>query len=156
MEMNLEVFKKNYLVCGLSDDDIRTVAELSEFRVLPGGAEVVRLGDKNPDLFVIIDGIAMVYAKGGVVLGERGPGSVIGEASLVDNQPRSAYVMAKGTLTVAHFDGVKLRKFMFQHKDIGFIMLSNLARVLSMRLREASATVEDLRGQLKDPWEMAS
>ena len=64
--------------------------------------------------------------------------------------------MAKGTLAVAHFDGAKLRKFMFQNKDVGFIMLSNLARVLSMRLREASGTIEDLRGQLKDPWELAT
>src|SRR5580658_1128932 len=90
MEINLEIFKKNYLVVGLSDEDIRRVAELSEFRVVAGGTEIVKLGDKNPDLFVIIDGSAIVYAKGGVVLGERGPGSVVGEITLVDNQPRSA------------------------------------------------------------------
>ncbi len=42
---------------------------------------------------------------------------------------------------------------MFQHKDVGFIMLSNLSRVLSMRLREASEKVEDLQGKLADPWQ---
>jgi CRP-like cAMP-binding protein len=155
MEINLDIFKKNYLVVGLSDDDVRRVADLAELRVVRGGDQLVGLGERNPDLFVIIDGIAMVYAKGGVVLGERGPGSVVGEITLIDNQPRSAYVVPKTTLTVAHFAGAKLRKFMFQNKDIGFIMLSNLARVLSMRLREASGTIEDLQGQLTDPWDLA-
>jgi len=154
MELDLSIFKKNYLVVGLTDEQVRLVAELAEFKVVNNGVEIVRMGATDPDLFVIIDGHAMVYAKEGTVLGERGPGSVIGEITLVDNQPRSAYVTAKGALTIAKFDGAKLRKFMFANKDIGFIMLSNLSRVLSMRLREASSTIEDLQGQLSDPWRL--
>ncbi len=152
MDIDLNVFKKNYLVVGLSDEDVQRVAELAELKIVRGGQEIVKLGSKDPDLFVILDGVAIVYRSGGVVLGERGPGSVIGEIALVDNQPRSAYVLSKANLTYAQFDGNKLRRFMFQNKDVGFIMLSNLSRVLSARLREASSTIEDLRGQLSDPW----
>lgn len=153
MEIDLNVFKKNYLVAGLADDDVKRVAELAELKVVKGGDQIVKLGSKDPDLYIILDGVAMVYREGGVILGERGPGSVIGEVALVDDQPRSAYVLAKGNLAYARLDGVTLRRFMFQNQKIGFIMLSNLARVLSMRLREASATIEDLRGQLADPWQ---
>jgi len=152
MELDLKIFKQNYLVVGLSDDDIQKVAALAEFKVVGAGTEIISLGRRDADLCVVIDGIAMVYRHGGVLLGERGPGSVVGEVSLVDGQPRSAYVVAKGSLSYAYLDGNKLRKFMFENKEIGFIMLSNLARVLAMRLREASATIEDLRGQLSDPW----
>ncbi|MDR3689195.1 MAG: cyclic nucleotide-binding domain-containing protein [Fimbriimonas sp.] len=152
MEVNLEMFKQNYLVVGLSDEDIAKVAELAKLEVVSRGHEIVKLGARDPDLYIILDGIAMVYRKGGALLGERGPCSVIGEISLVDNQPRSAYVISKASLTYAHIDGRVLRQFMYQNKEIGFIMLSNLARVLSMRLREASETIEDLRGQLADPW----
>jgi len=153
MEINLNAFNQNYLVAGLSGQDIEKVVKLAELKVVMGGTEIVKLGAKEPDLFVILEGTAIVYREGGVVLGERGTGAVIGEIALVDNQPRSAYVHSKGTLTYARFDGVQLRRFMFQNKEIGFIMLSNLSRVLSARLREASSTIEDLRGQLADPWQ---
>jgi len=152
MEVNLNYFKQNYLVVGLSDEDIKKVADLAKVTTVEGGHEIVKLGEKNPDLYIILDGVAMVYRKGGILLGERGPGSVIGEIALVDDQPRSAYVVAKAYLTYAHIDGQELRKFMFQNEKIGFLMLSNLSRVLSMRLREASATIEDLQGKIGDPW----
>jgi CRP-like cAMP-binding protein len=152
MEVNLSQFKKNYLVVGLSEDDVTRVAELAKLKTIEGGTEFVKLGAKDPDLYIIMDGTAMVYRKGGALLGERGPGSVIGEIALVDDQPRSAYVVAKAHLTYAHIDGRELRRFMFRNQHIGFIMLSNLSRVLSMRLREASEKVEDLQGKLADPW----
>ncbi len=152
MEVNLNTFKQNYLVVGLSDEDVSKVAELASLKIVEGGTEIVKLGARNHDLYIILSGTAMVYRQGGALLGEREPGSVIGEIALVDNQPRSAYVVSKGHMTYAHLDGKVLRKFMYDHKDIGFIMLSNLARVLSMRLREASERVEDLQGKLADPW----
>ena len=153
MSLDLAVFKKNYLVVGLSDEDIKRVADLAELKVAKSGEEIVKLGAKGSDLFVILDGKALVCREHGIVLGEHGAGSVIGEIALVDDGPRSAYVTAKNTLTYARLDGGTLRKFMFKNKDVGFIMLSNLPRVMSARLREASATIEDLRGQLIDPWD---
>lgn len=155
MEINLDHFKKNYLVVGLSDDDIAKVAELATLKIVPAGTEIVKLGAKDSDLCIILDGTACVYGKGGVLLGEREVGSVIGEIALVDDRPRSAYVVAKGPLNYAHLEGKTLRRFMFQNKEIGFIMLSNLSRVLAMRLRQASETIEDLEGKAGDPWEFA-
>lgn len=152
MKVDLAAFKRNYLVAGLSDEDVRRVADLAELKVVPGGHEIVRLGARDPHLYVVLEGTVVVCRQGGVVLGERGPGSVIGEVALVDDQPRSAYAVAKSNLTYARFDGVALRRFMVRNPQIGFLMLSNLSRVLSARLREASATIEDLRGQLADPW----
>lgn len=155
MEIDLDAFKKNYLVVGLSDDDVKSVLELAEIKIASQGFELIKMGTKGADLFVILDGTAMVYRHEGTVLGERGAGAVFGEIALVDDQPRSAFVVAKDTLTYARLDGHALRKFMFKNKEVGFIMLSNLSRVLSMRLRDASSTIEDLRGQLIDPWKLA-
>ncbi|RYG19203.1 cyclic nucleotide-binding domain-containing protein [bacterium] len=155
MEIDLNVFKKNYLVAGLGDEDVRRVSRLAEVEVAQPGEEIVKLGSREPDLFVILDGTAIVYREGGVVLAERGPGAVIGEIALVDDGPRSAYVHAKTTLAYAKFDGRALRRFMFEHKDVGFIMLSNVSRVLSATVRQASATIEGLSVKLIDPWEHA-
>jgi len=153
MEVNFNTFKNNYLVVDLSDEDIKKVATLAKLEIVKRGHEIVKLGAKDPDLYIIIDGIAMVYKEGGVLLGERKAGAVIGEIALVDNQPRSAYVVSKGPLTYARINGNTLRRFMFQNKEIGFVMLANLARVLAERLREASDTIEDLQGHAANPWQ---
>jgi CRP-like cAMP-binding protein len=152
MQINLTHFKHNYLVAGLGDEDVKKVADLAKIESVNGGTEFVKLGAKGSDVYVVLDGIAMVYGPDGVTLGERGPGTVIGEVALVDDGPRSAYVVAKAHLTFAHFDGRELRKFMFENKEIGFIMLSNLARVMALRLREASAKVVNLEVKQMDPW----
>ena len=47
----------------------------------------------------------------------------------------------------------ELRSYMAGNKDAGFVMLANLARVLSMKLRQNAAVMEDLRAQTQDPWE---
>ena len=152
MSIDLSVFRRNYLVVGLPDEEIAKVAELAEFRVAYPDQTLIEKGTANADLFIILDGKVEVFSSTGTVLAERGPCSVIGEISLVDNQPRSAHVVAKGTVSYARIKGQSLRQFMGQNPQVGLLMLSNLARVLAMRLREASAAIDDLNGKTNDPW----
>lgn len=107
--------------------------------------------DKDVDLVVLLRGTVDIY-KGGEKLAEAGPGAVLGEIALVDNLPRSAHVFASTPVAIAKLNGVELRKYMFQNRDSGFLMLANLSRVLSSRLRSVSQQVEDLKGHAKDPW----
>jgi CRP-like cAMP-binding protein len=152
MSVDLSIFRRNYLVVGLPDEEIARVAELAEFRIAYPGNTLIEQGAGNADLLIILDGTVEVHSKTGTVLGERGPGSVIGEIALVDNRPRSASVSANGTVSYARINADALRRFMGQSPQTGLLMLSNLARVLAMRLREASATIEDLDGKIGDPW----
>ncbi len=152
MSIDLSVFRRSYLVVGLPDEEVARVAELAAFKVAFPGNVIIDQGAANADLLIILDGVVEVFSRTGTLLGERGPCSVIGEISLVDNQPRSASVAAKGTVSYARIDGDALRRFMGQNPKVGLHMLSNLSRVLAMRLREASATIEDLDGRIGDPW----
>lgn len=156
MATDQEQFRLNYLVSGLPDDAIDQVAAMAEFNTVPGGKAIIQKGEKTADLFVILEGQVNVYADEGAKIAQRGPGSVLGEIALVDDNPRSAYAVALGNVRVAKLDGRALRRFMFQNRDIGFIMLANLSRVLSMRLRQATETIEDLQGSARDPWEWAT
>lgn len=153
MAINIDVFKKSYLVVGLSDEDIQKLAALATIQEFKPGQEIVSLGTREADVFIVVSGVAKVERKGGAILGTCGVGSVIGEIALLDNQPRSATVVARGgPVACARIDGPTLRRFIFQNKEIGFIIVTNIARILAMRLREASISIEDLRGQVSDLW----
>ncbi|MFQ3587815.1 MAG: cyclic nucleotide-binding domain-containing protein [Fimbriimonadaceae bacterium] len=152
---HFDVFKKNYLVAGLPDEATAEIAGLAEYRVFPARDIILERGARGADLFVILDGKVQILNPNGERLGEAGPGSVIGEVALVDDGPRSADVVCVTTVKAARLPGPVLRKYMFDHKENGFVMLANLSRVLSMRLRGANIHMDDLAGKAQDPWRLA-
>lgn len=155
-EQHLASFRRNYLVCGLPDDVCDQVAALAEAGVCPAGEVLVPKGQKSGDLFVILEGRLCVLSAQGDKLADVGPGSVVGEVALVDDQPRSADVLAMGLTTYARLPAADLRRFMAQNREVGFVMLANLARILSYRLRNASIVFEDLKERAsQDPWKYA-
>ena len=150
-----DVFKKNYLVAGLSDEEIDKIAELAEFGCLLADECLIKKDDKSSDLFVILEGVVCVYTDKGDKLGDCGPGSVIGEVALVDAGPRSATALCMGQVKFARLPAKELRAYMSQNREVGFTMLANLSRVLSMRLRQSATVMEDLRAKTFDHWEHA-
>lgn len=152
---HFDVFKKNYMVAGLPDEAVAEIAELAEYGVFTARDVILERGGRGADLFVILDGKVQILNPNGEKLSEVGPGSVIGEVALVDDGPRSADAVCVTTVKAARLPGSVLRKYMFDHKDFGFIMLANLSRVLSMRLRAANIQMDDLAGKVQDPWRLA-
>lgn len=150
-----DVFKKNYLVFGLPDETIEEIAALAVCDGGLAGEVLARKGDKSSDLFVILDGTVNILTEGGDKLAEVGPASVLGEVALVDAGPRSATAVCRGLVKYAKLPAKELRAYMAQNKEAGFVMLANLARVLSMRLRAASVSIEDLKAKAEDPWKGA-
>jgi CRP-like cAMP-binding protein len=149
-----EIFENNYLLKGVAQDVKDQLFDLAKVEEIAKHKALIEDGEKDVDLIVILRGTVGIY-KGGEKLAEAGPGSVIGEIALVDNLPRSADVTSLTAVCVARLDGPVLRKFMFHHRDAGFLMLANLTRVLSGRLRALDKQVEDLKGQSRDPWQYA-
>ncbi len=146
------VFKKNYLVQGLPDATIEEIAGLAVCDTMRAGESLIEKGEKCGDLYVIIEGSVHVYSDKGDKLAESGPGTVLGEVALVDDGPRSANVVCVGFVRYARLPAAELRSYMARHKETGFVMLANLSRVLSMRLRKTDAVMEDLRAKTEDPW----
>jgi len=76
-------------------------------RAYADGELVCRQGEKGDRMFVVRKGRAeVVCLEGGreVVVGELGPGDVFGQMAVVDGQPRSASVRAKGPARVLTLD----------------------------------------------------
>ncbi|MFI5385827.1 MAG: Crp/Fnr family transcriptional regulator [Fimbriimonadales bacterium] len=150
-----EVFRKNYLVHGLKDEVIDEIEGLAKQETFLAREFLVKRGEKSSDLYVILEGTVLVCTPAGDELAQIGPGSVLGEIALVDDQPRSADAVCKGLVKVAKFPAKDLRSFMAKNTDAGFLMLANLSRVLSNRLRKTDAVVENLAVHPKDPWKNA-
>lgn len=151
MTETVDAFKQNYLVSGLSEAEIESVWEMSEVKTHCARDILIRINEKSSDLFVILDGRVVVVTADGDKLGEPGPGSVLGEMALIDDRPRSAEVICVGLTKTARIPAKALRAHMNSNRDVGFIILANLARVLSGRLRLANAKIDTLMDG-GDPW----
>lgn len=150
MDVLFDVFKKNYLVVGLSDSVIKEIADLAELKIFMPNDALIKQGEKSSDLYVILDGNVKVITSSGDYLSDVGPGSVLGEIALIDDQPRSADALCVGTVRAARVPAREFRDLMNRKRDMGFVVLVNLARVLCQRLRGASTRIDHLLSQ--DQW----
>lgn len=87
------------LFSALSRKELQRVARASDEVTVKEGHELIRQGDVGREMFVVVDGTATV-TRNGRKLGTAGPGSAIGELSLLDRGPRTATVTADTECTV--------------------------------------------------------
>lgn len=139
-----DAVSRSYIARGMTGDDIEALISITEKRQYDGGATLVRQFDRSKDLMIILDGAARVNTFSGDRIIEMGPGSVVGEIALLDDQPRSATVTSVKSTTVAFISGDKLRTLMDVKPRIELIILRNLSRTLCSYVRMANLQLDDL------------
>jgi len=88
---------------GFAPGELDRVADLAEeVEALPG-AVIIDQGRVGMECFVVLDGQASVFV-GNDLVATVGPGTMIGEGSLVDHGPRSASVVAETPMRLVAFD----------------------------------------------------
>ena len=132
----------------LSDDVLVFLAGMLTVVSPDAGETIFREGDEASEMFVVLAGEMEVLKKSRAAVDARvavlGPGDWFGEMSIVDIQPRSATVrgLAPGRLiriTAADLDAL------YRHDVRSYaIIVLNLARELSRRLRVADGILADL------------
>jgi len=153
--MELEAFSQNYLVRGLTPEQVAEMAALATMRRYVAQEFLMRTGEKSADVFVILNGRVNVLTDDGEKLAEVGPGTVLGEMALIDARPRSACVNCIGLVDAAVFEAKSLRSYMNKNRELGFTVMINLAQVIAGRLREADSRIDQLISQSTDSWEHA-
>jgi CRP/FNR family transcriptional regulator, cyclic AMP receptor protein len=140
---------------GAMSDEVLTHLTSSLSVLTPSAGDVVfREGDEASDMYVVISGEVEILKRSKRGVDARvallGPGDWFGEMSIVDVQPRSATVraLAPGRLlriTAADLDAL------YRHdvKSYSLIVL-NIARELSRRLRVADGILADLIANVMD------
>ena len=123
----------------LSKRDLQRVADVAtELQVEPGKL-LVSQGRPGDELFVILDGKALVRRNDRKV-GEMGPGEYFGELSLLDRLPRAADVVAHTPMRVLVIDRDRFQTVLREVPDIATTLLASMAA----RLREAHAKAASL------------
>ncbi len=90
----LEHLKNVPLFSSCSQRDLEKIAKAGEEVSMPAGTLIVDQGQTGREAFVVLDGTVVVKRNGKKVT-TLGPGTVVGELSLLDHGPRTATVICE-------------------------------------------------------------
>lgn len=82
-------------------------------------------------MYVLIEGRVEIL-KANRVLETIAPGGIFGELALLDNMPRSACAVSRGTSKVAAISTSDFKEMILRHPNLAMDMM----RILSMRVRK--------------------
>lgn len=137
-----QALRDNYLFRGLSNAHIDEILALANTKTFLGGDTILRQFGRDNDLMVVLKGEALIKTFSGDPIADVGPGSVLGEVSLIDTEPRSATVVARHECTVAVIPAEGLQNLMKHDIGMRCVMMENLAKVLCQRLRTANVQLD--------------
>jgi CRP-like cAMP-binding protein len=142
-----DVLRRYSLFGGLIDSQLERLIGRIQVEEVAVGTAIVREGEKGDRMFCLVTGTVDIE-RGGRVIARLGAGETIGEMELIDMQPRSATVVATTPCTLY---ALSLRDIlMLQREDLPAftLVVMNLARDLSRRLRRMDASASGERASV--------
>jgi CRP-like cAMP-binding protein len=135
-----ELISKTPVCGGLKTETLRLILQHSRTVDVPAGEYFFREGDPGDRLYVIRSGTAVVqrdWQGQPITLARIKPGDCFGEMSLIDLQRRFAAVRAETACSVIEVPYTALSKVCQQDVEQYAVVMLNLAREVSRRLRIA-------------------
>ena len=130
--LRLELFRT------MTEDELQTLLSLATLVEYDTGDYIIREGEQDHNLFVLLSGNARIYKRSFAVqkaIKDLGPGECFGEMSLIDCRCRSASVRSQShQCKVLRLDGDKITAL----PSITTKLYRNIAVMLSQRLRHAN------------------
>jgi CRP/FNR family cyclic AMP-dependent transcriptional regulator len=120
------------LFSDLSTRQIRAIARVADEMPVGDGQILVTEGDRGETCFVVLEGTCVVR-RGGRRLEEIGPGACVGEMALIDDEPRSATVVASSDMELLVIERADFDLLLAEVGGLARAVMVQLAR----RLRAA-------------------
>ena len=140
-------FRKVDVFSGLEGRSLDSVLAVLREQTFPKGALVFSEGELGRSMFVLEDGEVEVRRSNSaglpVPIVRLGPGECFGEMALVELQPRSATVLVMKKARVWSLTNLDLWKLFREDNYAYVIVLQNICRLLSRRLRKADSRISD-------------
>lgn len=112
--MDVSALKNTPLFADVPDEALKKVSTFASIESVAEGKTIIREGGYSNDFYVIDEGTARVE-RDGEQLAELGPGDVFGEQGLLEQQPRSASVVATSParlIKIEHWELSRMRQSM--------------------------------------------
>lgn len=90
----IEHLRNVNLFQGCTNKDLQKIARASDEISMPAGSLIVDQGQTGREAFVVLSG-TVVVKRNNKKVGSFGPGTVVGELSLLDHGPRTATVVCE-------------------------------------------------------------
>jgi CRP-like cAMP-binding protein len=144
MPDSYDVLRAVPLLREVPEEDLRALAGVTRERSFPRGSVILSQGDTGEALFLIRSGqvkVAVIAEDGReVILSILGAGGVFGEMALLDDEPRSAHVIAMADTNLLQLRREDFRARLRASPELAIALL----RQLSQRLRRADDTITSL------------
>ena len=121
-------------------------------KTFKNGEVIVKEGDTGKSFFQLVDGSAYVYAGTGkddqIKLGVMEAGEYFGEMAILEAYPRSASVIAKGTVTVIEIPEHELNSYLAEDPNRILELMKHLGRRIQNMANdynESKALLEQLK-----------
>jgi CRP-like cAMP-binding protein len=134
----VEMLEKASLWSGLDRKDLRFILQLSKERKYGTGDLIVQKGEGDVGFYLIVSGSVEIKSNG-TILSTLAPGQFFGEMSVIDNQPRSASVVAKEPTTCLVLSAWSFNALITKHPKIALKILQEFVR----RLRNTDKALSD-------------
>jgi CRP/FNR family cyclic AMP-dependent transcriptional regulator len=132
----IEKIQEGFLFRGLSFDETRMVARISELVEKRDGDTIIEENAIGEGLYLIVSGAARVLHEEKTI-SELGEGELFGEMSLIDDVLTSARVVAVGDSRLLKIAKLDLDRLMKEEDRLATKIYRSFCMVLADRLRKA-------------------
>ncbi|MCG8420504.1 MAG: cyclic nucleotide-binding domain-containing protein [Proteobacteria bacterium] len=151
-QRDLDFLRGLSVFAGLRDDVTVNIGKHAERIEIESDRLLYREGEPANEMAVVLDGkldvIKKCYNGLEVCIASLGPGDIAGEMSLIDIQPRSADVWARAPVSLAVLKHVDLISVYREDKQSYTLLVLNIAREISIRLRRLDTAVANIKGHI--------
>lgn len=117
---------------GRGESEMTTEVRVGSLRRFKRGAEIFNQGEIGESLICLVSGHVKII-KNDVEIAKRGPGELVGEMSLLEDEPRSATVIAETDCELLEYGRSEFAEAVKETPDLALKVM----RSLSQKLRES-------------------
>jgi len=140
--VNSKMLQKHSLFGGLLEEQIEMIIPLMEEENYSPGDIIIVEGNPNDRILFMLEGRVSII-KGGTVIYDLAEGNTFGEMEVLDVMPCAATIKAVTNVTVMSISNKTLREIYKNDIKSFALLLMNLARDISRRLRVANEIMVD-------------
>lgn len=136
-----------------TDDEVKEIYEIAQRKKVKKNEVVFKEKSRDNAVYIVLKGkfevLTEIPETGPIAFAEISEGHVFGEMSFLDGKPRSATVKALNEGEILRITRQGFNKLRINSPEVATKFISDLARIISLRLRTADEFIIEMLNILK-------